>query len=129
MKLTDLKPGDWVKIDDEGVEREGTVIKVSPEEHEVCIDNGIQEFWYSLDHVKGVPVNEAQLLRLGFTRLESATGAEYGKGPFRILVSSPDDFSTIKIWYREDIREFDHPVMVHELQNYHLAMTKMPLEA
>ena len=57
MKLAELKPGDWVRIDDEGVNREGTVVRVSYEENEVNINNGIQEFWYSLDHVYGVPLD------------------------------------------------------------------------
>ncbi len=129
MKLTELKPGDWIKIDDEGIEREGTVVRVSLEEHEVCIDNGIQEFWYSLDDVYGVPLDEEQLMRLGFEKMQADSGAKYGKGVFRILVPATNDFSRSEIWYREDQRHFDRPLMVHELQNIHLQMTKMPLEA
>lgn len=128
MKLTDLKAGDWVRIDDEGVNREGTVVRVSTEDHEVCIDNGIQEFWYSLDHVYGVPLNEEQLMRLGFEKKEAEEGVKYGKGAFRIWVPASNDFSRSEVWYREDRRHFDRPLMVHELQNAHLQMTKVPMD-
>ena len=33
LKLGEFKPGDIVKVNDEGVEREGTVVRVSHEEH------------------------------------------------------------------------------------------------
>lgn len=128
MKLAELKPGDWVRIDDEGVNREGTVVRVSYEENEVNINNGIQEFWYSLDHVYGVPLDEGQLMRLGFERKETGAGVKYGKGAFRLQVPAADNFSRVEIWYREDRRQFDHPLMVHELQNLFLQMTKMHLE-
>lgn len=128
MKLTELKPGDWVRIDDEGVDREGTVVRVSNEEHEVCIDNGVQEFWYSLDHVYGIALNEEQLFRLGFEKMDDDNGVKYGKGPFRLRVASANDFSTVDAWYREDHRHFDRPIMVHELQNIYLQMTKVLLE-
>ena len=34
LKLGDLKQGDIVLVNDEGVEREGTVVRVSHEEHQ-----------------------------------------------------------------------------------------------
>lgn len=129
MKLSELKPGDWVIVNDEGVEREGTIVRTrAEEENEICVDNGIQEFWYSRDQVRGIPLNEEQLMRLGFEKMESETGAKYGKSVFRIVVPAANDFSSIELWYREDRRQFDHPIFVHELQNVHLQMTKMPLE-
>jgi hypothetical protein len=32
------------------------------------------------------------------------------------------------MWWREDRRHFSFPLGVHELQNLHLDMTKVPLE-
>lgn len=127
MKLNELKPGDWVIVTDDGVSREGAVVRVSNEEREVCVDNGIQEFWYPLDQVQGIPVDEAQLMRLGFEKMDHEAGAKYGKGPFRVLVPAADNFSRSEVWYREDRRLFDRPIMVSELQNIHLQMTKVPL--
>ncbi|MFT3904205.1 MAG: hypothetical protein QM727_13600 [Niabella sp.] len=127
MKLNELKPGDRVMIDDDGVKREGTVVRVSHEEQEACIDNGVQEFWYPLQAISGIPLNEEQLLRLGFEHLPSEGGQKYGKGPVRVVALKPD-FSAVEVWYREDRRHFEHPIMVHELQNAHAQMTKVPLE-
>ena len=52
LKLGDLKQGDIVSLNDEGVKREGTVVRVSHEEHQALVNNGVQEFWYSLDEIK-----------------------------------------------------------------------------
>jgi hypothetical protein len=129
MKLSELKTGDWILLNDNGVEREGTVLRVSNEDNKVCVDNGIQEFWYELENIKPLPLNEQQLINLGFEKLESGNGVKYGKGAFRVHVPSETDFSKVEAWYREDRRFFDHPIYVHQLQNIHLSMTKVQLEA
>lgn len=129
MKLSELKTGDWVLLNDNGVEREGTVLRVSHEDNKVCVDNGIQEFWYELQDIQPLPLNEQQLLNLGFEKLESDNGVKYGKGAFRVHVPSETDFSSVEAWYREDKRFFDHPITVSHLQNIHLDMTKVQLEA
>lgn len=129
MKLSELKTGDWILLNDNGVEREGTVLRVSNEDNKVCVDNGIQEFWYELPDIKPLPLNEQQLTNLGFEKLEAGNGVKYGKGAFRVHVPSETDFSKVEAWYREDRRFFDHPIYVHQLQNIHLDMTKVQLEA
>lgn len=128
MKLSELKAGDWITVNDDGVWREGTVLRVSNEDHQVCVNNGVQDFWYDLDHVKAVPLSEKQLFNLGFEKMEhDGAGAKYGKDAFRIVVPSADDFSKIEVWYREDRRFFDHDISVSHLQNIYLQMTKVPL--
>jgi hypothetical protein len=117
LKLGDLKQGDIVFLNDEGVQREGTVVKISHEEHQALINNGVQEFWYTLDEIKPIPLDENQLLRLGFTK-EEMNGSSVKEG----------DFSNIEMWWREDRRHFNFPLGVHDLQNLHLDMTKVPLE-
>lgn len=129
MKLSELKTGDWILLNDNGVEREGTVLRVSNEDNKVCVDNGIQEFWYELEDIKPLPLNEQQLINLGFEKLETGNGVKYGKGAFRVHVPSETDFSKVEAWYREDRRFFDHPMYVHQLQNIHLDMTKVQLDA
>jgi hypothetical protein len=129
LKLGDLKQGDIVLLNDEGVEREGVVVRVSHEEHQALIDNGIQEFWYNLDEVKPIPLDENQLLKLGFEKEESNNGAvKYKKGSFRLVTPQKGNFSNIEMWWREDRRHFNFPLGVHDLQNLHLDMTKVPLE-
>lgn len=129
IKLTDLKEGDIVKVLHDGVEREGTVAEIGRDDNKALINNGIQEFWYSMDQVIPIPITEDRLINtLGFDKMETEDGVKYMKGPFRILVHDPGNFTNLEIWYREDRRHFNHPLYVHELQNHHLSMTKVSLE-
>ncbi|HOZ83940.1 MAG TPA: hypothetical protein PK191_00530 [Niabella sp.] len=129
MKLSELKVGDWVVLNDEGVEREGTVTSISSEDHKVQVNNGIQEFWYTVDLINPMPLSETQLMRLGFEKMDAEGKAKYGKGAFRVATPSAEDFSKSEVWYREDKRFFDFPISVSHLQNIHLEMTKIQLEA
>ena len=128
LKLGDLKQGDIVSINDDEVVREGVVVRVSHEDHRVLIDNGVQEFWYTLDEIRPIPLDETQLIRLGFTKEELNGGMKYKKDSFRLVTPKKNDFSNIEMWWREDRRHFSFPLGVHQLQNLHLDMTKVPLE-
>ena len=129
LKLNELKAGDIVMVKDDDLEREGIVVEISHEQHEALVDNGIQEFWYHPEEMYPVPLNEEQLLKLGFEKHEmDGEGVKYMKGAFRLVTPTPGDFSNIEMWYREDRRHFDAPLGVHQLQNLHLSMTKVPLE-
>jgi len=48
LKLGELKSGDIVLLNDEGIDREGTVVRISHENRQALVDNGVQEFWYDL---------------------------------------------------------------------------------
>jgi hypothetical protein len=114
---------------DEGVEREGVVTQVDKEENQACVDNGIQEFWYNPDQIKPLPMSEERLVNLlGFEKEPWEDGVKYKKGAFRIFVGDPGNYTNLDLWYREDHRHFNHPLYLHELQNHHLQMTKVPLE-
>lgn len=129
VKITDLKEGDVVKVLFEGEEREGTVLRISREENMACIDNGIQEFWYAPENIIPLPITEDRLINLlGFEKEQTDNGVKYKKGAFRMLVHDPGNFTDFEIWYREDHRRFHQPIYLHELQNHHLQMTKVPLE-
>ncbi|HEV8282742.1 MAG TPA: hypothetical protein VGQ09_00455 [Chitinophagaceae bacterium] len=129
LKIGELKVGDIIKVVDDGIEREGAVVQISHEENQALVDNGIQEFWYSPEEMYPIPVDEKQLLKLGFQKQElNGEGVKYMKGAFRILTPKEGDFSNIEMWYREDRRHFSFPIGVHQLQNLHLQMTKVPLE-
>ena len=130
VKITELKEGDIVQILDAGIERVGTVVDITREDNMACIDNGIQEFWYPAEEIIPVPLTEKQLVEtLGFEKEQSGDGTKYKKGPFRVMVHDPGNYTNLDVWYREDHRHFNHPIYVHELQNHHLQMTKVPLEA
>jgi hypothetical protein len=130
VRISDLKEGDVVHVLEEGIEREGTVLEISRDENMACINNGIQEFWYPLEQIVPVPLTEERLINIfGFEREDTPEGTKYKKGPFRILVHDPGNNTNVDLWYREDHRHFNHPIYLHELQNLHLQMTKVPLEA
>jgi hypothetical protein len=128
IKLSDLKHGDIIAVNDDGLEREGTVVKVSHEEHKALVNNGIQEFWYSLEDMRPIPLDDEQLTKLGFAKEEMNGGMKYKKDSFRLVTPKKGDFSNLEMWWREDKRHFSFPIGVHELQNLHLSMTKVPLE-
>ena len=88
LKLGELKAGDIIKVNDDGIEREGAVVEISHEEHQALVDNGVQEFWYSPEDMSPIPVDEHQLLKLGFQKQDlNGEGMKYMKGAFRIVVS------------------------------------------
>jgi hypothetical protein len=129
IKISDLIEGGVVRVLHDGEEREGTITNVSREEEMACIDNGIQEFWYTPDLIVPVPISEDRLINtLGFEKEETEDGVKFKKGAFRLLVKDPGNYTNLELWYREDHRHFAHSLYLHELQNHHLNMTKVPLE-
>jgi hypothetical protein len=129
VKISELKQGDVVKVLDSGEERLGVVTDTSWEENMACINNGVQEFWFAPADIVPVPLTEEQLIRtLGFEKEETADGIKYKKGAFRVVVHDPGNYTNLDVWYREDRRHFNHPIYVHELQNHHYQMTKVPLD-
>ena len=128
LKIGNLKSGDIIIVNDEGVMREGTVVTTSSEENQALVNNGIQEFWYSPDNMTAIPLDENQLIKLGFSKEEVDDSVKYKKDSFRLVTPIRGDFSNVEMWWREDKRHFAFPLGVHELQNLHLDMTKTHLE-
>ncbi len=128
LKIGDLKQGDIISVDDEGVRREGTVVRVSHEEHQALVNNGVQEFWYSPEEMFPVLLNEEELVKLGFEKEDVESGSKYKRNSFRLVTPQKGDFSSVEMWYREDRRHFNTHLGVHELQNLHLDMTKVHLD-
>jgi len=127
LKIGNLKAGDIIAVNDEGIVREGTVVSVSHEENQALVDNGVQEFWYTPAEMEAVPLSEDQLMRLGFLKEDMDGAVKYKKDSFRLVTPKKGDFSNIEMWWREDRRHFSFPLGVHELQNLHYDMTKIPL--
>ena len=127
LKIGNLKAGDIIVVNDDGVMREGTVVNVSHEENQALVDNGVQEFWYSPDEMHAIPLDEPQLMQLGFSKEEADGSVKYKKDSFRLVTPKKGDFSNIEMWWREDRRHFSFPLGVHELQNLFHDMTKVPL--
>lgn len=128
VKLGHLQSGDIVMVSDDGLLREGTVVHTNREENMALIDNGIQEFWYSPQDIFPIALNDEQLMKFGFEKENLENGTKYKKGVFRLVTPGVGNFSSLEMWYREDRRHFNVPVAVHELQNLHADMSKVPLE-
>lgn len=128
LKIGNLKSGDLVLVNDEGVMREGRVVNISHEENQALVDNGVQEFWYSPEEMTSVPLDENQLMRFGFSREDLDGGVKYKRDSFRLVTPKKGDFSNIEMWWREDRRHFSFPLTVHEFQNLYLDMTKVHLD-
>lgn len=128
LKITELKSGDIIHVNDEGVMREGVVVKTDHAENLVLVDNGVQEFWYTPEEIFPLPLDENQLMLLGFTKEEVNGAVKYKKDSFRLITPQKGNFSNIEMWWREDRRHFNIALGVHELQNLHVQMTKIPLE-
>ncbi len=128
IRFNDLKPGDLVIAEYEGKEWEGEVVELNREDKEVCIRTEVQDFWFNTPDLKGIPLTDRQLARLGFEKQANGTGpVKYLKGAFRILLSDADKFDEFEMWYREDRRHIMKPIYVHELQNHYRDMTKVEL--
>jgi hypothetical protein len=128
IKISDLKFGDVVSAEYEGQQKVGMVKDINREDKEVCVDTGVQEFWFTPDYLHPVNLNDEQMKMLGFTKMENGDGsAKYMKDSFRVLLPKKDDFSLMEIWWREDHRYLNKPIFVHELQNHYYSMTKVEL--
>ncbi len=129
IKFQELKAGDYVYAENEGTVREGVVTELNHDDKQVCVDNGVQQFWYETDQLTPVTINDETLSRFKFQRevLENGT-VKYSKGAFRMLVPKADDFSRMEIWYREETRHITQPIFFHQLQNHFLEMTKVHLD-
>lgn len=128
MKLSELKPSNLVYLNRDGERIEATVTdKYGDGTEEVCLlVNGIEN-WYSPKDLTPIVLDEFQLIKLGFEKEIVEEGIKYKRGPFRILLTEPGDFSKFTMWYREDKRLINMPMYVHELQNHYLTMTKIEL--
>ena len=127
IKISELQPGNLVIASYEDVQSEGIVKELNHEDKEVCVETAVQEFWYTPNDLYPVPLDDAQLKKLGFEKMDTGDHVKYMKGAFRLLVPKGNDFSDFEMWYREDRRHIRHLISVHELQNHHYQMTKVEL--
>jgi len=128
IKFNEIKVGDIVLAEYDGQRREGEVVALNHEDKEVSVQTGVQEFWFTPDQLYAIPLDEEQLKKFNFEKVENPdSSVKYMRGPFRILLPQKGNFSSFEIWYREDKRHLNHPVTVHELQNHYHQMTKVEL--
>lgn len=128
IKLSEMKPGDFVIAEYEGQRRMGEVTGVDPEGKLVGVETDVQENWYDREHIHPISITDESLHWLNFTKEAQPDGSvKYKKGAFRLWIPAPDQFSALEIWYREDIRIRPDVHYIHQLQNHYHQMTKVPL--
>jgi len=128
LKFSEIKTGDYLIADNDGDKFQGEVTDINGDEKQICVDNGTQEFWYEMNQLSPIPLDEDQLMKLKFHREENGNGSiKYLKGAFRILIPAKNDFSHFEIWYRDEKRQIMQPIFVHNLQNHFYEMTKVHL--
>ena len=128
IKFNELKVGDYVIANYDGNLWEGEVVNLNNDEKQVCVLTDVQEFWFETKDLSPIPLDEAQLFKLGFQKQPMENGEfKYIKGAFRVLLHKENDFSGFEMWYREDRRHINGPITVHEFQNLYLQMTKVHL--
>ncbi|MBN9380813.1 MAG: hypothetical protein J0H74_08615 [Chitinophagaceae bacterium] len=127
IRFHELKVGDYVLAEFEGQRSEGEVIGLNEGDKMACIQTSVQDFWFTPDQLYPILLNDSQLMQLGFEKEVYENGIKYKRGPFRILLSEPGNFSHFEMWYREDRRHITQSMYVHELQNHYRQMTKVEL--
>lgn len=127
IRFNELKPGDLVIAEYDGQKWEGVVKELNKEDKEICVETSVQEFWFTPEHLYPIPLTEQQLTSLGFVKSENGNEVKYMKDSFRIFLPVKDDFSNLEIWWREDRRQLNQQISVHELQNHYYQMTKVEL--
>lgn len=128
IKYNDIKIGDYLKAEFEGKMWEGEVVNLNGDEKQVCVDTGVQEFWFETEHLYPLELSDAALGLLKFQKQVNDDGSvKYMKGSFRLVIPKEGDFSSIEMWYREDRRHHPDVHYVHQLQNQYLDMTKIHL--
>ncbi len=130
IKLSEIKTGDIVNARFEDVVNTGEVLNVDREERKVLVAHGDQEFWYSNDDLSAIPLTTSMLEALGFTLSSdpafNEAGTAYIKGPF-IVRYLKSDSNRLLLTYRDEHREIDNNLSVHQFQNHYQVMTNMHL--
>ncbi len=129
LKFQNIKVGDYLMATNDGDTLKGEVTNLKHGEDQVCLDIGPQEFWYEMDQLSPIALNETELMNLKFSKTvnEEDGTVKYSKGAFRLQLPAEGDFSKMEIWYRDEKRHITHAINVHELQNHYYEMTKVHL--
>lgn len=128
LKFQNIKVGDYLMADNDGDVLKGEVTNLKHGENQVCLDIGAQEFWYEMEQLSPIALNEDELAALKFSKQKNDDGTvKYSKGAFRMMIPKEGDFSRMELWYRDEHRHVMHALGVHELQNHFYEMTKVHL--
>lgn len=130
IKFDEMQVGDYVMTHLDGTDTIGKVVELNNANKQTAIDNGVQVFWYEVDDLSPITISDSILINdLKFTKVVNENGSvKYMKGAFRTLIPKENDFSRMQIWYRDETRQLDHQISLHQFQNHFLEMTKVVLD-
>jgi len=128
IKFGEIKVGDYLMASYEGQQFRGEVTNLQKDAKQVCVNNGVQDFWFAPEHLHPIVLDDNAMHELNFTKEVAENGTvKYKKGAFRVLLSKEGDFSSSEIWYREDKRHNAAIEYMHQFQNMYYDMTKVHL--
>lgn len=128
IRFNDLRKGDYVLAESDGQAWKGEVMDLNHDEKQVCVNNGVQEFWFDCENLYPIPLTDEKLMEMHFRKQVLDDGSvKYAKDAFRILLPQEDHFNSFEIWYRDEKRHILEPIYLHQLQNHYLEMTKVHL--
>ena len=128
LKFNELREGNYVFAENDGDSRRGEITELNTDEKQVCVDNGVQNFWYETNQLAPVAITEVELNGFKFNKEKMEDGSiKYSKGAFRMMIPKDGDFSAFELWYKDETRHVPYNMPVHILQNHFYEMTKMYL--
>jgi len=128
LRINHIKKGDYFIANNHGDLKIGEVVGKNVYNNQVCIDEGIAEYWYDVRQLTPIQLSDKELAKLKFSKIINTDGTvKYSKGAFRMLIPHEGDFSKIKIWYRDEHRIIFESITVDQLQHHFLEMTKVHL--
>jgi hypothetical protein len=132
IKLHDVRTGDNVLVEYEGRRLEGHVINVNREDKQVQVQTGDQDFWYPLDSLYALPLDEEQLFKHKFQKDEALSDGGntrvYVRGPFSVKLHEVNGHAATRLDYRDEHREINGPITINQLQNHYHEMTNFHLD-
>ncbi len=128
IKFSELKKGGTIMANFDGDKKRGEIEDLNNSAKQVSVNTGAQAFWFEVDDLSPIAINDEELVHLKFHKQINDDGTiKYLKGAFRMLTPKEGDFSRMEIWYRDEQRHILEPIPLHILQNHFYEMTKVYL--
>ncbi|HVI49016.1 MAG TPA: hypothetical protein VM802_29390 [Chitinophaga sp.] len=133
INLHHLKSGDTVLTKYAGVDRTGQVLQVDHEDKKALVlTDDDNEFWFDLDNLYPIHLDEQALLKLQFHKDEAQSGNSRGmlyvRGPFSVRFYGENNDPRLVLNYRDETRALKENITLNELQNHYHQMTNFHLE-
>ena len=129
IKFKELREGNRVSVQNEGTWMPGIITGINSDDGgQVHIQTGVQDSWFGVEDIKAIPLEEEQLLDMGFEKeVQESGNIKYKYGPFRVLIGPTKRFTDFLMWYREEKSHIIYPMTVHQFQNRYAEMVKVPI--